>query len=329
MNTGQVGGRIGPFIDPATNQQVSGRVWGTFTFQASMDPNTAMQTVQSVLPGAVNAVLQQKLAAGQVALPTMQTSLPHFYAEIIAETGAAQHGVQITGLELTVSIETPAPVQPHVGPLPPDPMQATANAFAQAAQDELDPRNYEWEARVNVGGFKVKASTDGGLDTDGLAEQAKDKAKSTLVWWGIGCAIVGLVIVGLLGLGWYIYGEYRASTGGPKPATGKAKTAKWDGKKPFSCGGSDHVKLSGVTAKLGSGTAVTAGANCRLELVNVNITAPTGISALSNAVVTVNGGSVTGKTFAAKALGNAQITFKGTKVKGKTQALGSAKITGP
>jgi len=61
----------------------------------------------------------------------------------------------------------------------------------------------------------------------------------------------------------------------------------------------------------------------------VNITAPVGIEALSNAKVTVTGGSVTAKTAAAKALGNAQITFSGTQVTGKKEALGAAKITGP
>ena len=83
-------------------------------------------------------------------------------------------------------MEAPPAVQPYQGAMPPNPMQATANAFQQAAQDELDPRNYEYEAQVNVGGFKLKASTDGGFDADGLAEQAKDKAKSTVIWWGIG-----------------------------------------------------------------------------------------------------------------------------------------------
>jgi hypothetical protein len=61
----------------------------------------------------------------------------------------------------------------------------------------------------------------------------------------------------------------------------------------------------------------------------VNLTAPKGIEAGGNAIVTVTGGSVTSTDLAAQALGNAQVTFKGTKVTGKTKALGGAKVTGP
>jgi hypothetical protein len=287
--------------------------------------------MQSRLSYAANTVIVEKLVTGQVAVPTLQQSLPYFSAEIIAASRAADLGVQITELNLTADVDNPSAVQPAQGPMPPTPMQATADAFAQAAQDELDPRNYEYEARVNVGGFKIKASTDGGLDTDGLAEQAKDKAKSTLIWWGIGCVIIGIVILGLAGLGWWIYGQYVASTStaGPKPATGKAEAAEWDGKKGFTCGGSKHLRIKGVKAKIGSGTAINAGGNCRLELVDVTITAPTAIQAGANAVVTVKGGAVTGKPVAAKALGKSKIEFSGTKVTGKKQALGAAKITGP
>ena len=331
MNAGQIGGRIGPFQDPATGASTSGRAFGSFTYLCQGDPNAVLPELQSKLSHAVNTVVVEKLVTGQVAVPTLQQSLPYFWAEIIAASGAAEMGVQIGELNLTVTMDQPSTAQPAAAPMPPTPMQATADAFTQAAQDELDPRNYEYEAQVNVGGFKIKGSTDGGLDTDGLAEQAKDKAKSTLIWWGAGCVIIGIILIGLAGLGWWIYGQYMASapTSGAKPATGKADTAKWDGKKGFTCGGNKHLRIKGVKAKLGSGTAINAGGNCRLELVDVTITAPTAIKAGANAVVTVKGGAVTGKQFAAKALGNSKIEFSGTKVTGKKQALGAAKITGP
>jgi hypothetical protein len=306
-------------------------VYGTFTYQCQGDPNAVLPELQSRLSHAANTVLVEKLVTGQVALPTLQQSLPYYCAEIIAASGAVESGVQITELNLTASVADPTAAQPAAAPMPPTPMQAAGDAFAQAAQDELDPRNYEYEARVNVGGFKIKASTDGGLDTDGLAAQAKDKAKSTLVWWGIGCVIIGIVVLGLAGLGWWIYAQYAASTSssGPKPATAKAEAADWDGKKGFTCGGSKHLRIKGVKAKIGSGTAIHAGGNCRLELVDVSITAPTAIQTGANAVVTVKGGAVTGKPTAAKALGKSRIEFSGTKVTGKKQALGAAKITGP
>ena len=110
---------------------------------------------------------------------------------------------------------------------------------------------------------------------------------------------------------------------------GEAKEEKWDGASPFSCGAGDVVKIKGVKASLKKGTAVTAGANCQLELEDVEIEAPIGIQVGASAVVTVKGGSVTGKDAAAKALGNGKIVFKGTKVTGKKEQLGAAKIEGP
>jgi len=323
---GQLGGSIGPFRDPNSGQSVNGSVNGSFTFAGAGDPAAMAPRAQAALLRAITNVIAQKLAANQVAIPTIAGSVPYFSGEIVAAAAAEVPDIQLSALQLTVDVQNPYAAMPGVGgPLPPDPIQATKNAFAQAAQDRLDPRNYDYEAKLNVGGFKIKASTDGGLDTEGLKNQVKDKVKTEVIWYGIGCVIVGLVIVGLLGLAWYIF---REASGGNAP-TGAGKAAAWDGKSKFSCGGNDNVKLQGVTANIASGEAISASGNCKLELVNVNITAPVGIEALSNAKVTVTGGSVTAKTAAAKALGNAQITFSGTQVTGKKEALGAAKITGP
>jgi len=233
--------------------------------------------------------------------------------------------VQITGLNLQAQMDAPPPVAQPIQ-MPPTPMQSLQNSLEQKARDRLDPGNYNVQAKINVGGFKIKASTDGGIDTDSLKEQVKDKAISNLIWYGAGCVILLIVLAGLGGLAIYIYSE--ASSSGTAP-TGAAKAGSWDGKTTLNCGGSDNMKITGVTANISSGTAVNAGANCHLELVNCNITAPNGINAGANAKVTVTGGSVTSTDTAAQALGNATITFSGTKVSGKKSALGAAKITGP
>jgi len=330
MHQGLLGGRIGPFLDPASQQQVQGQVQGRFSFQTQADPNAVLPQLRARLLHGINSVLGQKLAQNQVAIPTIPHSLPHFIPEIIAASGAQAHGVNVTALELQVSMENPSAVQQYTGPLPPDPMQAAKNAYVDAAKERLDPRNYDYVAKVNIGGFKLKASTDEGFDADGLKDQVKDKVKTEIIWYGIGCVVVGIVGIGLLGLGWYVYSQYQAgnTSGGTRSAAGASKSVAWDGKTPLSCSGNDSVKVEDVTASIASGSAVKASANCTLELVNVNITAPTGIEALANAKVTVKGGSVTSTSFAAKALGNAQITFSGTTVSGKTQALGAAKISG-
>jgi hypothetical protein len=339
MHTAQLGGVLGAFIDPATQQPVSPRVFGTMTYQYGGDPAAVAGQLQAAVLNAAKQVVGQKLVQNQVALQTLAMSMPHFVPEIIASSGVAQWGVQITHLDLQVQVDMPAPGGFPPGALPPDPHSQMQNRMNEIAAERLDPTNYEYEARINVGGFKINASTDGGLDTDGLANQVKEKAKSQVIWWGIGCFITFLVVAGLCGLGYYIYLEVDKSTASTSSDKGKsgdddedgteAETVEWDGKEPFSCGGSKKIKIEGVKAKINKGTAITAQANCELELEDVDIVADVGIQTGANAVVRVKGGSVEGKTAAAKALGKSKIIFDGTKVKGKKEKLGGAKIEGP
>ena len=333
MHTGQLGGPL-TLQDPATGQQVQANVSGTFTFQVPGDPSQYLQPIQAALLGATGRVLQQKLSQNQVALPTIGQSMPYFVQEIVAASGVQQMGAQVGQLTLNVQVAQPQVAAPYQGQLPPDPQTQMQNRMAEIAQERLDPRNYDYEARINIGGFKLKASTDKGFDTEGLTNQVKEKAKNEIMWWGIGCVIVFLVVAGLGGLGWYAYAKFKEgekkgdwASGSAEP--GEAKEEKWDGASPFSCGAGDVVKIKGVKASLKKGTAVTAGANCQLELEDVEIEAPIGIQVGASAVVTVKGGSVTGKDAAAKALGNGKIVFKGTKVTGKKEQLGAAKIEGP
>ena len=333
MHTGQLGGPL-TLQDPATGQQVQANVSGTFPFQVPGDPSQYLQPIQAALLGATGRVLQQKLSQNQVALPTIGQSMPYFVQEIVAASGVQQMGAQVGQLTLNVQVAQPQVAAPYQGQLPPDPQTQMQNRMAEIAQERLDPRNYDYEARINIGGFKLKASTDKGFDTEGLTNQVKEKAKNEIMWWGIGCVIVFLVVAGLGGLGWYAYAKFKEgekkgdwASGSAEP--GEAKEEKWDGASPFSCGAGDVVKIKGVKASLKKGTAVTAGANCQLELEDVEIEAPIGIQVGASAVVTVKGGSVTGKDAAAKALGNGKIVFKGTKVTGKKEQLGAAKIEGP
>ncbi len=298
---------------------------GRFTFAAQGDPNTLTPQIAQALMQATQRVLSQKLSTNQVALPTLAQSLPHYTNEIIAASGVAQHGVTVQQLELAVQVQQAAGPAVYQGALPPDPHTQMQNRMAQIAEERMDPRNYEVKATVEIGGFKLQGSSDKGFDTDGLAKQGIEKAKSELIWWGIGAAIVLLVLIGLAGLAWYVYREFKNPSTGTGSAANddadgkdkKSNVTAWDGKSPFECKGNDKVTIDGVTAKLDKGAAITAKANCKVELINVDITAPTGVVAESNAVVTVKGGSVTGTEAAAKTSGNAKITFSGTKISGK------------
>ncbi len=328
--------------DPVTQQPTVVTLRGEYRWTSQRDPVTA-DHISAHLQHAASHVLAQAVTSGQASLGNLAPAAQLLAHEIVrAATGLSGAGIAVQFGSLEASAGAPAapqgvPAGFAPGQMPADPYQATARAYERIAQDklaELDPRNKEYEARIKIGGFKLKASTDEGFDTEGLKDQVKEKAKSTVIWWGIGCAIIGIVIVGLAGLAWYIYAQTVASTSGkgglPAPSKGAAEVVTWDGKSGYSCGGSENVKIQNVTAVLASGTAVTALGACQITLENVTITAPTALKAMANGRITVTGGKITGKTTAASALGNGQITFQGTVVEGKKQATGaSAKISGP
>ena len=330
QGSGSFGGNIGPFLDPGTGLSVPATAHGTFVVNAvqPVDINAALPNASAAILAALTQVITAKLAANQVAIATIQGSLPYFQQEIAQAAGLERLGLQLVQLNATVTPAPQAPaIAPYTGPMPPSPQEATANAFKQAAADRLDPRNYEVKASVNIGGIKIKGSSASGIDTDSITNQIANKAKSTVIWWGIGCAVLALVVAIVAALAFYIlYAANQSAPGATPSATATAAT--WDGKSTFSCGGNQHLKLKGITANLASGTAINAGANCQLDLEDVNITAPVCISAGANAKVTVKGGSVNGSQFAAQALGTSQITFSGTKITGNRNALGG-KIIGP
>ena len=332
MPTAQLGGPIGPLLDPATGQRVQASVSGTFGYQTAGDPNVVVPQLQAALLQAASRVIQQKLSTNQVALPTLAQSLPHYLQEIMQETGAHELGAQVGELALQVQVAMPTPaIAPYTGALPPDPQTQMANRMQQMAADRLDPRNYEVKARIDIGGFRINASSSKGIDEQGLQNQLVEKVKSTIIWWAIGGFVILCVVIGLAILGWYVWRQVDATTSG-KPNSAKSEDAdktKWDGKSGFTCGGSDNVRIEKTHAKLDGDTAITAQGSCRIELVDVDIDAKVGIQAGANAVVIVKGGKVSGSEAAANALGNAKITFDGTKVTGKKKALGNAKIQGP
>ncbi len=327
MQQGQVGGNVGPFTDPAMGGQVNGKLFGTFTYTSAGDASAALPQVQQRLLQTINNLLGQKLASQQVAVQTMPGSLPYYTQEILSQCQTQDLGVTVSDLQLQLQLDAPPPgAAPPMGAMPPTPQQSMQNAFAQEAEERLDPSNYNVKAKIKVGGFNINASTDEGLDADGLGKQAMDKVKSNVIWYVGGCLVVGVVLAGVAGI---ILWAVMTSGSGATASTGGGKAAAWDGKSTFVCKGNDKVSLSGVTATIASGSAIKASANCRLTMTNMIISAPVGIEASGNARVTVSGGAVTGSEAAAKASGLAKITFSGTTVSGKKDAKKPATITGP
>jgi hypothetical protein len=303
----QFSGEIGPFLDAVQQRQVSVVVAASCKY-ASMGASGSAAQIEQQIQGqmlrAIHTVIAPKMASGQLSFKDLGTgNTASIVPEILATSGLGFAGIAVDRLVMTFGIDGHAPA-----PLP----AAAAPAPIVAPVQHMN---------VRVGGFNVHASSGGGIDTAGLRNQLVDKAKSQLMWWAFGAGIMLIVVLGLAGLGYYIWSHASA------PPPGAAVAAKWDGKSPLVCAGNSAMTVTGVNATL-PGTAITASGTCSLTLVNVEVSGGTAIEAGGNSVVTVQGGQISGSTLAVHAAGNAKVTFAGTKVTGKTQAVALAKITG-
>jgi hypothetical protein len=207
--------------------------------------------------------------------------------------------------------------------LPPDPLTATKNAFANKASN--------MGVRVKVGGVSVDMDKGGvSVDTKKLQKNLERKVDQKISQYIWGCVFTvfffGVVAAILAVLGGYIALQVVSTSGGG--SSGSAEAADWDGTAPYDCPVNGNVTLSGVTANLPGKTAINAAANCHLTIENCDITADTVVDAGGNAVVTITGGHINGSTAAINAMGNAKVTVSGTKVEGPTEHLGNAKISG-
>ncbi|MBX3275591.1 MAG: hypothetical protein KF729_35355 [Sandaracinaceae bacterium] len=148
----------------------------------------------SALQSAAQRVLGASLAAGQVALPSLALSLPHFVPQILADASAqlAPSGVQLASLSMQCVVPTSAtaPAAAAIAAAP-TPMQALGSSLQHAAADQVASA-IPSRVNVHVGGFKVGVG-QGGVDTGGLADQAMNKVKSSIMFYVIGGAILLLV----------------------------------------------------------------------------------------------------------------------------------------
>jgi hypothetical protein len=308
MPIAQIAGPIGPFLDRVQQRMVPVTAYITCEYMATApgDPAQIDSYVKMQLLRGINEVVTPKMESGQLQFRDLGeghvTNLMH---EFIAASRLDQSGVRVGNLVLQFGIDGRQPTPP------------------KGQQQPRAPEQPQVHLHANIGGLNINASSHGGVDTAGLQNQLKDKAKSQIVWWGIGCGVLLVVGIGLAGLALYVYrGIDSAGGGGPA-----AVVMKWDGKSTLTCAGSDSLRVEGVRASL-SGTAINASGNCHLTLVNVDVTAPTGVEAGGNAVVTVQGGSITSTVFAVHATVNAKVNVTGSRVTGRTQTTMNAKITG-
>lgn len=214
-------------------------------------------------------------------------------------------------------------------------MYAQQLGFAPRQPEPPPQQGYDMPnigVKMRIDGMPLEFSSQGGLNTDKLERHLTKKVDQKISGCIWGLVIGGIILVAFIGVGIFIWWKVSEAMPGGSASTAPARTAgkatAWDGRSTFECAGSDVVKLEGVTANLASGTAIKAGANCQLTLVNMTITAPVVIDAAGNAKVTVTGGSLQGSTNSIVAGANAQVTVTGAKVTGKTKSSANGKITG-
>jgi hypothetical protein len=193
---------------------------------------------------------------------------------------------------------------------------------AYAAQLGFAPRKPNYTVVGLGGGVNLK------INSGKMERDLKNKVSSMVWGWIIGAIVlVVLVLVGG-GIGIWVWMQARQMNASGASASAAPTTANWNGTSPFECGGVDVVKIQKVTANLPNGTAIRAGGNCQLTLVDVDVTAQLPIDATGNAKVTVTGGRLKGAPDAIVAGANASVSVAGTTISGKARASGNGKISG-
>lgn len=105
----------------------------------------------------------------------------------------------------------------------------------------------------------------------------------------------------------------------------------WDEETTFTCAGSDEKVLEGVTKVLTTPdlVAVEAGGQCRLRLVNCDLTADFPVKVFGMATITIEGGRIRGNKQSLQAIGNGRIVVEGATIEGpEPGTMGNGTIEG-
>jgi hypothetical protein len=193
--------------------------------------------------------------------------------------------------------------------------QECRDAMAQLKADPASPWNtIAWKTNLD-GVDSGEESEGGGFSMMGLALRGASCLLSLAL-----AGVLGLFLLGVFGyIAWQIVAN----------SPGGASVPDWDGATPLVCEGNERRTISGVTAKIADGAAITARANCQLTLDDVKIEAPVAVQAEGNAQVVVSGGRLAGTEAAVRAQGNSSVTMVGTEVVGTVDKARNATVTGP
>lgn len=146
------------------------------------DPQRDGGLVQSALYQAANVVVGQAVGAGQVGLPTLAHSLPHFLPQIeqAANAHLAHSGIQLNQLTMQVNVPQSA-IAPAAAAIAaaPSPLESAAQNFGENVADSVaDSVASRIPSSVNVGGFRIGAGQN-------LGDQLGDKVKGEILHYVI------------------------------------------------------------------------------------------------------------------------------------------------
>ncbi|HEY5289715.1 MAG TPA: hypothetical protein VIJ59_06745 [Caulobacteraceae bacterium] len=133
------------------------------------------------------------------------------------------------------------------------------------------------------------------------------------------------LVIGVIGVAFAVFMVVFFNSGAAK---GWLFASSWDGKSPLTCGGSQQMTIRNKHIKMDTGPVFDVGGDCKLNIIDSDITAPTVLDAGGHAHVTFEGGSMTAGDKAITGGGDARVEIHGTKIVGAIDKGGSMRITG-
>jgi hypothetical protein len=189
-------GEIGPFLDTVQQRQVSVVVLGSCKYAsmgAAGSQSQLEEQIKAQMLRAIQETIAPKMGAGQLQFRDLiEGNTAALIPEIFARSGLAQAGLAVDKLRMHFGVDG-RPPQPLPQPVAPAPKAIVPQ-----------------QVNMRVGGFNVKASADGGIDTAGLKNQMVARVKSKILW---NLFFLGAFVVVFGGLGAYGYYVYRHSPG--------------------------------------------------------------------------------------------------------------------